>query len=185
MNDIDGGKSLALSGSLRTPLIWLLVLMCLPLVIATIGIAVAYPKLAAALAQSNLNFIIFIAPVLILLTSILVVRGLMRAGVRIEDSTLVVNTGLGNKRIALSSLLKNGLRVINLNERTELKPMLRLWGTGLPGFSGGWFRLRNGEKAVCILLDRERVSYLRSDDDKLSLLLSLAEPEKLRALLER
>lgn len=41
------------------------------------------------------------------------------------------------------------------------------------------------KKAVCLLLERRRVCYLRSDDDNLSLLLSLAEPEKLRALLER
>lgn len=185
MSDIDGGKSLALSGSLRTPLIWLLVLMCLPLVIATIGFAVAYQKLAAALAQSNLIFIIFIAPGLIVLTSILVIRGLKRAGVRIEDSTLVVNTGLGSKRIALSNLRARGLQLVDLSERAELKPFLRTWGTSLPGFSSGWFRLRNGEKAMCLLLDRHRVCYLRSDDDNVSLLLSLAEPDKLRALLER
>ena len=47
------------------------------------------------------------------------------------------------------------------------------------------FRLRNGEKAVCLLPERRRVCYLRSDADNLSLLLSLAEPENLRALLER
>lgn len=53
----------------------------------------------------------------------------------------------------------------------------------MAGFPGGWFRLRNGEKAVCLLFDRHRVCYLRSGDDNLSVLLSLAEPDGLRALL--
>jgi len=71
-----------------------------------------------------------------------------------------------------------------LSERTELKPVLKLWGTSLPGFAGGRFRLRNGETAICLLLDRTRVSYLRSDDG-MAVLLSLKEPEQLRALLQR
>jgi hypothetical protein len=98
---------------------------------------------------------------------------------------LIVNTGTGTKRIALKALRAHGLRVVDLSGHTELKPLIKLWGTGLPGFAGGWFRLRNSEKAVCLILDRHCVCYLRSDADKLSLLLSLAEPEKLRALLER
>jgi hypothetical protein len=93
-----------------------------------------------------------------------------------------VNTGLGRKRVPLSRLRAAGLRVVDLGERTELRPWLRLWGTGLPGFRAGWYRLRNGEKAVCLLLDRQRVSYLRSDDG-LSLLLSLERPDDLRALI--
>jgi hypothetical protein len=55
----------------------------------------------------------------------------------------------------------------------------------LPGFVSGWFRLRNGEKAICVLLDHRRVSHLRSDADNLTLLLSLAEPDRLRSSLER
>jgi hypothetical protein len=55
----------------------------------------------------------------------------------------------------------------------------------MPGLSTGWFRLRNGEKAVCLVTDRHRVSYLRSDADNMSLLLSLQNPEALKARLER
>lgn len=187
MNDIDAGKPLALAGSLGTPLRWLLVLMAIPLVAIGVGAAWAVMHAHATLPKAAyLPAVMFIAPAIILLTTMVVSRSLRRAGVSVDQGELVVNTGMGRaKRVALSSLRAHGLQTVDLTERSELKPMIRTWGTSLPGFSAGWFRLRNGEKAVCLLLDRRRVSYLRSDQDNLSLLLSLAEPQKLRALLER
>jgi hypothetical protein len=118
----------------------------------------------------------------LLLVLAFLARSLMRAGVRIDAGMLVVNTGFGSKHFALSSLRSAGVHIVDLNERTELKPFLRQGGIGLPGFCGGWFRLRNGERAICLLLQRDRVSYLRSDDGT-SLLLSLQHPETLRILL--
>jgi hypothetical protein len=185
MNDIDAGKSLPLAGSLGNPLRWLLVLMAIPLV----GVIVALTLVSARAGMPKAAFMplaMLLAPTIILITTLVVIRSLRRAGVSVDQGELVVNIGLGRaKRVRLSSLRARGLQTVDLDVRKELKPLIRTWGTSLPGFSAGWFRLRNGEKAVCVLLDRRRVSYLRSDEDNLSLLLSLAEPEKLRALLER
>jgi hypothetical protein len=33
-------------------------------------------------------------------------------------------------------------------------------GTGLPGYRSGWFRLRNGEKALLYLTDTSRAVYV-------------------------
>jgi hypothetical protein len=33
-------------------------------------------------------------------------------------------------------------------------------GTGLPGYRAGWFRLRNGEKALLYLTDANRAVYI-------------------------
>jgi hypothetical protein len=185
MNDIDAGKSLALAGSIGKPLRWLLVLIAIPLLgaIAALTVVRAHAGMPKA---PFMPLAVVLAPAIILITTMVVIRSLRRAGVSIDQGELVVNIGLGRaKRVRLSSLRARGLQTVDLNERNELKPLIRTWGTSLPGFSAGWFRLRNGEKAVCVLLDRQRVSYLRSEEDNLSLLLSLAEPEKLRALLER
>jgi hypothetical protein len=185
MNDIDAGKSLALAGSVDKPLRWLLVLMAIPLV-GVIGALIAARMHGALPKAALVPALMLVAPAIIMLTTLVVIRALRRAGVSVDQGDLVVNIGLGRaKRVRLSSLRARGLQTVDLDERKELKPLIRTWGTSLPGFSAGWFRLRNGEKAVCVLLDRHRVSYLRSDEDNLSLLLSLAEPEKLRALLER
>jgi hypothetical protein len=184
MSDIDEGTSLTLSGSLDRPLRWLSAIMLIPMFGVVVAITLGYARAAPA-AGPPLMFAAATAPLIILLAMIMIVRSLKRARAYVDQGDLVVKPGMGSKRIALSALRKSGLNVVNLGERADLKPVLKLWGTGLPGFAGGRFRLRNGETAVCLLLDRDRVSYLRSEDGKLALLLSLAEPEKLRTLLER
>ncbi len=179
MSDLDAGTSLALAGSLRKPLGWLLAILGIALVGITVAVTLGNTYGSHLHAPVN----VFLAPAIILLVLLLIVWSLRRASVRVDQGMLIVNTGVGSKRVALADLRAHGLSVIDLHERTELRPIVRLWGTGLPGFAGGWFRLRNGEKAVCLLLDRSRVCYLRSDAHKLSLLLSLQHPETLRALL--
>ena len=53
--------------------------------------------------------------------------------------------------------------VADLSSRSDLKPSVRTWGTGLPGYCLGWFKLSNGAKAFCaISSDRAVVFKLRS-----------------------
>jgi len=183
MSDSIDEHAFSLAGSLRKPRIWLIAITG----IAFVGIAavLTVALMHAPPAKAPPPYFVYLVLGIVLLGPVLVARTIANAGVSVDQDELVLNTGVGTKRIRLSALRRHGLQLVNLNERTQLKPFLRTWGAGLPGFSGGWFRLRNGEKAVCILLDRDRVSHLRSDEDDLTILLSLAEPEKLRALVER
>ena len=127
--------------------------------------------------------ILFLA--IMCLSPIPLIRLISRASAYVEDGELVMVTGVGKKRVALANLRRHGLTVVDLAQRTSLIPRLRTWGASMPGLNAGWFRLRNGEKAVCLLTVQNRVSYLRSDADDLSLLLSLENPDKLKALIER
>ena len=53
--------------------------------------------------------------------------------------------------------------VADLSSRSDLRPSVRTWGTGLPGYSLGWFKLSNGAKAFCaISSDRAVVFKLRN-----------------------
>ncbi|HZW50809.1 MAG TPA: PH domain-containing protein, partial [Rudaea sp.] len=141
------------------------------------------PIHAATPEQADLIGIVVVCALVMLLLALLLLMQCAR--VHVDQDTLIVHTGVGTKRIPLANLHTHGLRLVNFSTHPELRPVVKLWGTGLPGFAGGWFKLRNGDKAVCLLLDRHGISYLRSDADKLTVLLSLAEPEKLRALLGR
>lgn len=59
----------------------------------------------------------------------------------------------------------------------ELTPRWRTMGTGLPGYRAGWFRLRNGEKALLYVTDTNRVVYIPTTEGY-SLMLSPANPER-------
>lgn len=74
------------------------------------------------------------------------------------------------------------MKEVDLKQRPELRPLLRTLGLGLPGFSGGWYRLRDGRKALCLVTERDRVTVLE-DEAGLVYLLSLADPEPLRRAL--
>ena len=177
-------KSLALSGSLKRPLTWFAVLSTIPFVIAVAILFAVTQHVPNTRAAPPLALSIAV-PAIILLVQLVLILRMRGVSVAVGGGDLLVNSGLGSQRIALSNLRKHGLRVIDLRARVELRPFVRTMGAGLPGLSSGWFRLRNGERALCILFGRERVAYLRSDADNLSLLLSLKKPEELQALIER
>lgn len=78
----------------------------------------------------------------------------------------------------------DGARTLDLRVAPEYRLKRRTMGTGLPGYGAGWFRLRNGEKALAYVTDPSRIAYIPTSDGY-SLLLSLEAPDAfLRALNE-
>ena len=184
MSETFALTSLPLSGSLQRPMRWLAALTFIPFIATVVVLAAVVSHAPSTRAPPPLALLIAI-PALVLLGQIVLVLRMRRIAVGIGGGELVVNTGLGTQRVALANLRKHGVRVIDLRAQPQLRPRVRTRGAGIPGLSSGWFRLRNGERALCVLLGRERVCYLRSDADGLSLLLSLNDPEALRMQLER
>jgi hypothetical protein len=183
MTDVSKGmRTLPLQGSPGRSRAWLIVLAFGVPAIVMAGI------LAAALARNAP-----IAPVLLAGAFVLAISGLAtlwiqhmigRISVALDNDGLIVDTGIAKRRFPLPSLLAAGLRVVSFREHVELKPVLRTWGIGMPGLAAGWFRLRNGAKALCILTGRDHVTALRGDDG-IWILLSLADPAPVRSALER
>ena len=85
-------------------------------------------------------------------------------------------TGPYGRSIPAGSLLVERAAPVDLKESREYGPTMRTNGIGLPGYGAGWFRLRNGEKALLFLTDASSVVYLPTTEGY-SLLLSVAEPE--------
>ena len=113
------------------------------------------------------------------LGSVILWRIVRRVDIALDGDTLVANAGVTTQRFPLATLRLHGLHIVDLDTHTELKPMLRTYGIGMPGLAAGWFRLRNREKAFCVLTSRNRVSALQADDGT-RVLLSLADPAPLR-----
>jgi hypothetical protein len=173
---------LPLQSSGRKPVISSLLIVGI-FVLAAVGVLIGMLRQPPVDPKVIPLVIVFIA--ILSLSPIPLMRLISRAQAYIENGELVMITGVGKKRIALANLRKHGLTVVDLNQRTALIPRLRLWGASMPGLNAGWFKLRNGEKAVCLITLQNRVSYLRSDADNLSLLLSLQNPDALKAMIER
>jgi len=104
---------------------------------------------------------------------------LTHRSIDIEGDRLVIAAALVfARKVPVAELELDKARVLSLDERTELKPMLQLGGFTLPGFNAGHYLLRNRNRAICLLTDRQRVLVLPRRDSRL-LLLSPEQPQVL------
>lgn len=102
--------------------------------------------------------------------------------IRIVDGVLSINAaGLFAHKVSPRELDLDSARIVDLDEHDELRPRLRLWGFGLPGFHAGHYLLRNRARAFCLLTRRAKVLVLPRRDGRFVLL----SPEQPQALLDR
>ncbi len=181
MTDMSTGmRALPLEGSPHRVLLWLSVLAFgIPVVVVAAAFGYAY-------AQGAPRMPLLISAVGVLAITLVVTLWILHMirtiAVTLDAHALTVVSGVATQRFPLAALRASGVRTVNLAEHVELKPFLRTWGIGMPGLASGWFRLRNGGKAFCIVTERRRVTVLRADDGTW-ILLSLADASALRGAL--
>jgi hypothetical protein len=78
----------------------------------------------------------------------------------LTDQGLRIGPGLYGRTIPKDNIDAAGVRVIDLNLEKDYQPKWRTNGAGLPGFSEGWFKLQNKEKALLFVTDRSSVVYI-------------------------
>lgn len=175
--------------SARTWLFALAVLLPLGITVAALGMVLAnMPASAANSAGGGLTLTLLPAGIA-LLAALSVwwfsVRGIDRRHVALIGNSIEVTTLMARERIALAELDLARARIADLDERTELQPLLKLWGAGTPGFRSGWFLLRNRRRALVATAGGKRVLWLPTLR-KFDLLLELQQPQAaLDALRER
>jgi hypothetical protein len=92
----------------------------------------------------------------------------------LTDQGLRIGPGLYTRTIPKDKVNIEGVKVIDLNLEKDYRPKWRTNGAGLPGFSLGWFKLQNKEKALMFVTDRSSVVYIPTTDNY-SVMLSVRE----------
>ena len=95
----------------------------------------------------------------------------------VDDTSLQLHLPIYGRSIPLASLDIDSARIANLDETRELKPRWPTNGIGMPGYAVGWFKLRNGEKALAAVTASQKVVYMKTSEGY-SLLLSLEQPQQ-------
>jgi hypothetical protein len=93
-------------------------------------------------------------------TVALATSGARTARFEISSEGLRLRGDFYGRLIPIDALRIDQARRVELDATSELAPRRRTMGTGLPGYQAGWFRLRNGEKALVYLTDRRRAVYV-------------------------
>lgn len=104
-----------------------------------------------------------------------------RRRIALQGRELQLTATLYRKRVPADALDLANARIVDLAEHTDLRPLFKTNGFGMPGFAAGHFRLRDLRKTFCLLTDRSRVLVLPLRDGTLLLL----SPEKPQDLLQQ
>jgi len=145
-----------------------LLLPALGLLAAAIGLAFA--------AQRDPG-VWFTVPILLLAVAVIAVV-MRRRSVRLAGGELKVAAGMHNRRVAVAELDLAAARIVDLREHTALRPLFKSFGTSLPGYHAGHFRLRDRGRAFVLVTDPARVLVLPERSGR-RLLLSLRQPQAL------
>jgi len=86
--------------------------------------------------------------------------------------------------IPARSLRLDAARAVDLRNEPTLEPVLRTVGTAIGGYRAGWFRLRDGERALLYVTDPTHVAYVPTTEGY-SVLVSVADPAAFLASLRR
>lgn len=141
------------------------------------------------IAPAASRYLWFIIPVLALLAGVMILMLVTARGGRntvftVDSGELRLRGDLYGRTIPLHDLHTDSARRVNLAETRVLQPVSRTMGTGLPGYQSGWFRLRNGEKALLYLTDRSKAIHVPTTNGY-SLLISPDDPDAFLAALRR
>jgi hypothetical protein len=90
----------------------------------------------------------------------LIAVGLNEPKFEISEAGLRLRGDLYGRLIPKAELNLEQSRMVDLTQEPNLEPTLRTFGTGLPGYSTGWFRLRNGTKALLYLTNHKQAVYV-------------------------
>ena len=90
---------------------------------------------------------------------------------------LRISPGVYTRTIPRSDINTAGVKVLDLNLDKEYALKSKSNGSNLPGFSSGWFKLQNKEKALVFITDKSRIVYIPTNKDY-SVLLSVREAEE-------
>jgi hypothetical protein len=98
---------------------------------------------------------------------------------------LRIRGGLYGRLVPAAALRAAEARELNMAEEGDRALSWRTNGFGLPGYAAGWFKLKNGEKALAFITDRRSAVYVPTTEGY-AIVLSVADREgflrSLRAL---
>jgi hypothetical protein len=123
------------------------------------------------------SFMIFIFPVGF---AILLIVYIYSKYARYEITTNSLRLyGLYGKNINKEFIIKDGIRIINLNEKSDYVPYLRTNAIGFPRYYEGWFRLKNREKALVLIRGKTKKAVYIPTRKDFSIVLGTNDPEGL------
>lgn len=140
--------------------------------------------IALARADGEKAVLMLAMQALVALVILAVLLPMWRRQVAFDGKQLRVKATYYSRQSPLSAFRLDQARVVDTREHTELKPLLKTNGFGLPGYWAGHFMLRDKRKAFCLVTDVSKVLALPHADGRVWLL-SFEHPQAVLDILRR
>jgi hypothetical protein len=101
-----------------------------------------------------------------------------RRRVVLDGDRLRIAAGINSADIAVAELDLEAASIVRLDSAPALRPRLKTFGTSMPGYRAGHFRLRDRSRAFVLLTDHSKVLAMPQRNGR-RLLLSLEKPQAL------
>lgn len=162
--------------------IFFMLCVALPVLFTAIALVVGHAQPAAPdAAPLALGAVIACVLVFSLLLWFGFDRLMRRHRLQLDSTRIEIVSSFYRRSLALDELRVAEARVIDLDERTDLRPSFKTNAMAMPGFRSGWFRLRNREKAFVAMASGKRVVWIPTTAG-FGLMLEVGQPQ---ALLDR
>lgn len=143
-------------------------------------------QIAPAASKAMWGLVVLPAIIMLLVTGLVAAAAMGSRSARFEVSPegLRLRGDAYGRLIPASALRTDQARRLDLDATPELTPERRTMGTAMRGYRSGWFRLRNGDRALLYLTDQTRAVYVPTTEGY-SVLLSPADPDAFLVALRR
>ena len=115
-------------------------------------------------------------PVVIIPIIILAVISGTKARFEVSQAGLRISGDFYGRTIPIADIRGGAAKRVDIGVSSEFQPVRRTLGTGLPGYRAGWFRLRDGEKALAYITDSAKAVYVPTRTD-FAILLTPDDPD--------
>ena len=137
--------------------------------------------------SAPMRSLVLLGGIALLLVAVLAVLGYVaysatQARFEVSPDGLRIAGDFFGRTIPIEKLRLDEARVLDLGRESNLRPRVRTFGTGLPGYRSGWFRLRDRQKALLYVTDPARVVYIPTTEGYV-LMLSAVQPDSMLAAL--
>lgn len=137
--------------------------------------------------SAPMRSLVLLGGIALLLVAVLGVLGYVtysatQARFEVSSDGLRIRGDFFGRTIPIQALRLDEARVVDLGRETDLRPRVRTFGTGLPGYRSGWYRLRDRRKALLYVTDFSRVVYIPTTEGYV-VMLSAVQPDNMLAAL--
>ncbi len=132
---------------------------------------------------------IFVVVISIIMIGVLGLMGYIGYSVKntrfeLSDGGLRISGTLYGRFVPRANIDSAGAKIIDLRVDQEYRPGMRTNGVGMPGYSAGWFRLKNREKALLFVTRESNVVYIPTTQGY-SLMLSVRDAQEFQEAIRR